>query len=53
MFVEDKPGSLEEMIKTFHPFANTEGISNVVDGVLTTGKWLNGINVRDNGGSFV
>jgi 3-oxoacyl-[acyl-carrier protein] reductase len=56
MFLEGKPDSLVNMVKGANPFGRlgqTDDISNVVDGVLTAGKWLNGSNVRANGGSFV
>jgi len=55
-FMEGKPDSVLNMIKGSNPFGRlgqTEDISKVVDGVLLAGKWLNGTNVRANGGSFV
>jgi 3-oxoacyl-[acyl-carrier protein] reductase len=56
MFLEGKPDSLVNMIKNANPFGRlgqTEDISKVVDGVLAAGNWLNGTNIRANGGSFV
>jgi len=56
MFLEGKPSALVETIKNMNPYkklGEAEDIARVVDSVLTGGNWLNGTNVRANGGSMV
>ncbi|PVF93175.1 NAD(P)-binding protein [Serendipita vermifera] len=56
LFLDGKP---QELINNFqnanpyHRLGDVEDIAATVDGILVAGKWLNGANVRANGGSFV
>lgn len=54
--MDGKPDSLINTFKNANPFGRlgqADDLAKVVDGVLLGGKWLNGANIRANGGTFV
>jgi 3-oxoacyl-[acyl-carrier protein] reductase len=56
LFLDGKPQELINNFKNANPYqrlGDSEDIAAAVDGVLVAGKWLNGANVRANGGTFV
>lgn len=56
MFMEGKPDAMLNAIKSANPygrFGEAEDIASVVESIIGGGKWLNGANIRANGGSFV
>ena len=56
LFMTGKPDALLNGIKSANPYGRLgepEDIALGIDSIIGAGKWLNGSNIRANGGSFV
>jgi 3-oxoacyl-[acyl-carrier protein] reductase len=56
LFITGKSDALVNGIKSANPYGRLgepEDMSGAIDSILGAGKWLNGANIRANGGSSV